>query len=70
MGTLVDAGGVELWVEQRGAGPDVVLLPGLGDTHLAWSHQLESFSGSFRVTAIDNRGVGASYVAGRTVYRP
>jgi pimeloyl-ACP methyl ester carboxylesterase len=59
MGHVV-AGGAELWVEQRGSGPDLLLLCGLGDTHAAWSHQLESLAGRFRVTALDNRGVGRS----------
>jgi pimeloyl-ACP methyl ester carboxylesterase len=55
--------GLELWVEQRGSGPDLLLLCGLGDTHAAWSHQLESLSRRFRVTALDNRGVGRSSLA-------
>lgn len=57
---LVDAGAARLWVEQRGQGPDLVLLCGLGDTHLAWSAQLETFAVDHRVTAIDNRGAGRS----------
>jgi pimeloyl-ACP methyl ester carboxylesterase len=56
----VAGNGVPLWIEQRGSGPDLVLLCGLGDTHDAWSHQLESLAGRFAVTAIDNRGVGRS----------
>jgi pimeloyl-ACP methyl ester carboxylesterase len=59
-GMHVTANGVPLWVEQRGAGPDLVLLCGLGDTHQAWAHQLQSLAGRFRLTAIDNRGVGRS----------
>lgn len=57
----VSAAGAEIWVEQRGSGKDVLLLCGLGDTHAAWSHQLESLpAAGYRVTAIDNRGVGRS----------
>jgi len=51
---------VPLWIEQRGSGPDLVLLCGLGDTHQAWSHQLQSLADRFALTAIDNRGVGRS----------
>lgn len=59
-GMHVAANGVPLWIEQRGSGPDLVLLCGLGDTHQAWAHQLQSLAGRFRLTAIDNRGVGRS----------
>ena len=59
-GAHVTGNGVALWVEQRGSGEDLVLLCGLGDTHAAWAHQLESLAGRFRLTAIDNRGVGRS----------
>jgi pimeloyl-ACP methyl ester carboxylesterase len=59
-GMLVPGNGVPLWTEQRGSGPDLVLLCGLGDTHQAWSHQLQSLADRFRLTAIDNRGVGRS----------
>jgi pimeloyl-ACP methyl ester carboxylesterase len=60
MGSEVEANGTRLWVEQRGAGHDVVLLSGVGDSHLAWSRQVDTFSRDFHVTAIDNRGVGQS----------
>ena len=60
MGRLVEGNGARLWVEQRGASPDLVLLCGLGDTHIAWSQQVDSFARRFRVTVIDNRGVGHS----------
>jgi pimeloyl-ACP methyl ester carboxylesterase len=56
----VPVNGIPLWIEQRGSGPDVVLLCGLGDTHQAWSAQLESLADRFALTAIDNRGVGRS----------
>lgn len=59
-GSLIDAGTCPIWVEQRGSGQDLVLFSGLGDTHRAWSSQLDAFSNRYRVTAIDNRGVGKS----------
>jgi pimeloyl-ACP methyl ester carboxylesterase len=48
----------ELWVEQRGEGPDVLLLCGLGDPIEAWEPQLEGLSDRYRLTAFDNRGAG------------
>src|SRR5688572_11118756 len=54
----VSSGEASLYVEQRGTGPDVLLLCGLGDTLEEWDAQLDSLSRGFRVTAYDNRGVG------------
>ncbi|HEX2041305.1 MAG TPA: alpha/beta fold hydrolase [Acidimicrobiales bacterium] len=56
----VDVGDVELWVEQRGEGPDVLLIAGLGDPIEAWQFQLDALSDRYRVTAFDNRGMGRS----------
>ena len=64
MGELVKAGDVELWVEQRGDGPDVLLIAGLGDVAEAWQAQLDELSASYRVTAFDNRDVGRSTITG------
>jgi pimeloyl-ACP methyl ester carboxylesterase len=55
---MVDVGDGELWVEQRGRGPDVLLLCGLGDPIEAWQPQLDTLSDRYRITAFDNRGVG------------
>jgi pimeloyl-ACP methyl ester carboxylesterase len=60
MGWTVDADGVELWVEQRGEGPDVLLVAGLGDPAEAWWPQLDGFADRYRLTAFDNRGAGRS----------
>jgi hypothetical protein len=35
MGEWVKAGDVDIWVDQRGRGPDVLLIAGLGDPALA-----------------------------------
>lgn len=59
-GSYVALGEERIWIEQRGAGDDLILLCGLGDAHDAWSHQLETLSTDYRVTSIDNRGVGRS----------
>ena len=54
----IHSGELELWVEQRGNGPDVLLIAGLGDPAEAWQFQLDGLAGSYRLTAFDNRGVG------------
>ena len=57
---FVDVGGQQLWFEQRGQGPDVLLIAGLSDPVEAWELQLEGLSDRYRVTAFDNRGAGRS----------
>jgi pimeloyl-ACP methyl ester carboxylesterase len=54
------AGGGTLHYVQRGTGDDVVLLCGLGDDHGAWDFQTESLADAYRMTVVDNRGVGQS----------
>jgi pimeloyl-ACP methyl ester carboxylesterase len=49
---------VDLWVEQQGSGPAVLLLAGLGDPAEVWRPQLDGLAGRYRVIAPDNRGVG------------
>ena len=58
MGEQVRAGDVELWVERRGQGPDVLLIAGLGDPAEAWQPQLDGLADRYRLTAFDNRGAG------------
>ncbi|MGY1735204.1 alpha/beta fold hydrolase [Geodermatophilus sp. SYSU D00684] len=60
MGAAVRAGDVRLWVEQRGSGPDVLLVNGGGDPLEAWSAQLDGLSDRYRLIAFDNRDVGRS----------
>ena len=57
---LTPAGDVELWVDQRGTGPDVLLIAGLSDPAEAWTFQLDGLSDRYRLTAFDNRGAGRS----------
>ena len=54
----------EIWVEQRGEGPDVLLIAGLGDPAEVWQGQLDGLADSYRVTAFDNRGVGRTPLSG------
>ena len=58
MGEQVRAGGLTLWAEQQGTGPDVLLIAGLGDPAEAWQFQLDGLADSYRLTAFDNRGAG------------
>jgi pimeloyl-ACP methyl ester carboxylesterase len=60
----IRAGELELWVERRGSGPDVLLIAGLGDPAEAWQPQLDGLADRYRVTAFDNRGVGRSPLPG------
>jgi pimeloyl-ACP methyl ester carboxylesterase len=52
--------GVDLHYLQTGEGEDVLLLCGLGDDVSAWDAQAGPLSERYRVTVIDNRGVGRS----------
>jgi pimeloyl-ACP methyl ester carboxylesterase len=56
----VRAGDVDLWVEQRGAGPDVLLIAGLSDPAESWQLQLDGLADRYRVTAFDTRDAGRS----------
>ena len=57
----IDAGGDRtLWVETRGAGPDVLLLGGLTDPVESWQFQLNGLSDRYRLIAFDNAGAGRS----------
>jgi len=58
MGKHVRANGLDIWTEQVGAGPDVLLIGGLGDTVESWQFQLDGLADRYRLTAFDNRGAG------------
>jgi pimeloyl-ACP methyl ester carboxylesterase len=58
MGRYVKAGELEIWTEQIGNGPDVLLIGGLGDTVESWQFQLDGLADRYRLTAFDNRGAG------------
>jgi pimeloyl-ACP methyl ester carboxylesterase len=57
---IVNANGVDLWVEQEGAGDDVLFISGLADEGACWVDQVGGLSDRYRVTTFDNRGVGRS----------
>jgi 3-oxoadipate enol-lactonase len=58
VGEHVRAGELEIWTEQVGEGPEVLLIAGLGDTIESWQFQLDGLADRYRVTAFDNRGAG------------
>ena len=58
MGAHVRSGDLDIWTVQVGAGPDVLLIGGLGDTIESWQFQLDGLADRYRITAFDNRGAG------------
>jgi pimeloyl-ACP methyl ester carboxylesterase len=70
MGEKVRAGDTEIYVEQVGEGPDVLLLGGLSDPVESWQPQLDMLSDRYRLTAIDNRGAGRTPLPDRPLSVP
>src|SRR5918912_3471635 len=58
MGQHARAGDLDIWAEQVGQGPDVLLIGGLGDTVESWQFQLDGLADRYRMIAFDNRGAG------------
>jgi pimeloyl-ACP methyl ester carboxylesterase len=58
MADHVRAGDLDIWTEQVGQGPDVLLIGGLGDTVESWQSQLDGLADRYRLTAFDSRGAG------------
>jgi hypothetical protein len=52
MGRHVRAGDLDIWMEQVGEGPDVLLIGGLEDTVESWQFQLDGLSDRYRLTAV------------------
>jgi pimeloyl-ACP methyl ester carboxylesterase len=57
---MAQAGDVELYYEEYGAGPPVVLIHGLAGDCSAWQAQIARLERTYRVIAFDNRGAGRS----------
>lgn len=51
---------IHLYYEEKGSGTPLILLHGNGEDHTYFEHQMEYFSKSCRVIAIDTRGHGKS----------
>src|ERR687893_581374 len=58
MGQHMRDGDLDIWTEQVGQGPDVLLIGGLGDTVESWQFQLDRLADRYHLTAFDNRGAG------------
>src|ERR671921_497864 len=58
MDDYVRAGDLDIWTEQVGEGPDLLLIGGLGDTAESWQFQLDGLADRYPLTAFDNRGAG------------
>ncbi len=56
----VAIGDAELYYEEAGQGPPLLLVPGLAGVGAFWSHQVADFSRDFRVVVHDHRGAGRS----------
>jgi 3-oxoadipate enol-lactonase len=67
MSGYITAGELEIWTEQIGRGPDVLLIGGAGDTVESWQFQLDALMDRYRLTAFDNRGAGRTAMAERPV---
>jgi 3-oxoadipate enol-lactonase len=67
MGQHVRAGDLDIWTEQVGQGPDVLLIGGAGDTVESWQFQLDGLADRYRLTAFDNRGAGRTAMPGDSV---
>ena len=60
-GRVLTVGGQNLFVRQSGAGPDVVLLHGLGDSSIGWQFiEPKLIQAGYRVTVWDALGAGRS----------
>ncbi len=48
--------GIRLYYEEKGDGPPIIFIHGLGDSGDGWRFQTEAFSKSFRTIVLDQRG--------------
>lgn len=53
-------GASELYYEEYGEGPPVILLHGVGGNHTSWFNQVPSFSQRYRTIVFDQRAFGKS----------
>lgn len=52
--------GCRVFFDQRGAGPDLLMIPGLGGECAFWKGVTDHLEGSYRLTLLDHRGAGLS----------
>ena len=58
--SLAHVNGIELYHEEAGTGPALLLLNGMGGNTLGWTPLLPALSAHFGVVAFDARGAGRS----------
>jgi aminoacrylate hydrolase len=56
----LSVGDAEIYYEQTGDGPPLLLVPGLGGIGAFWAKQVAEFARDFRVIIHDHRGTGQS----------
>jgi pimeloyl-ACP methyl ester carboxylesterase len=59
---LLETSGATLFYTVAGDGPPVLLIQGVGAIGNAWQPQISQLSGTYRVAAFDNRGIGGSTI--------
>jgi aminoacrylate hydrolase len=57
---LVSIGDADIYYEEQGQGPALMLVPGLGGQGAFWGPQVRDFARDFRVIVHDHRGAGHS----------
>lgn len=57
---LIDSGELKIYYEEKGIGPPLLLIHGLGSSCRDWELQMPIFAEHFRVIALDLRGHGRS----------
>lgn len=62
MHTPASEQGVSLYWEERGEGPPLLFVSGLGQNHLSWALTTPAFEKRWRCITFDNRGSGQSSV--------
>jgi 3-oxoadipate enol-lactonase len=58
--STAQVGSVELYYEEHGSGPPLLLIMGLAADSAAWLFQVPDFAAHYRTITFDNRGVGRS----------
>ncbi|MCK6563958.1 MAG: alpha/beta hydrolase, partial [Dehalococcoidia bacterium] len=57
---FIDRDGVQIYYEDHGAGPAILLTHGFADTSIFWQGQVAAFQDRYRVITWDMRGHGQS----------
>lgn len=67
MTQMLQHNGCLLSYQVEGSGPPLVLIQGVGVHGSGWSPQVQGLSGDYQCLSFDNRGIGASQPASRTL---